>query len=192
MAPPRKPGPDNGELRAWREEGLTHQQMADRAAEKYRVPWNANLIAQRLHQAGLTKEIVRFAEAAPWKVRNAHSRHYRLQQLRDLEKLDRGLPLDDMRTKRATKLLRESERLGFVIAYNPAAADDAPVEEVFPFVDRTEVPPEYLHPKYPISTYDPTKIRVRGEARMGRERIEAEIRRLERQLAADERQEGQQ
>jgi len=194
MAPPRKPGPDNGELRAWKAAGYTHRQMADKAAEKYGEPWSPQLIAKRLSQAGLTREGHRYADAVPWKVRGAHSKHYRLQLLRFMEKRDRGLLADDFWPRRIDNFIREIERLNVVVAYNPAAADDDPQEVVFPFVDRSSIPPQYLHPRYPISTYDPSMMPVTPAQLLATaEEAEAEAERLEiraRQLREQAKQRG--
>jgi hypothetical protein len=192
MAPPRKPGPDDEELRHWKEAGLTQVEMARRATEKYGTPWSRQHIATRLTRAGLTDEAYRFSEAVPWRVRTAHSRHYRVQLLRFMEKRDRGLPVDEMWSRRVDKLLRRAQEENFVIVYNPAAPDDAPQEEVFIEIDRDSVPPGMLHPRYPISTFDPTRPMVSADAATARGRIAASAKRMDRTIAHQERQEGQQ
>jgi hypothetical protein len=183
VAPPRKPGPDDEELRRWRDAGLTQMEMAQKATEKYGTPWSRQHIATRMSRAGLSDEGMRYSETVPWKVRTAHSKHYRLQLLRSLGRREMGLPpTNELWDRRLDKFLRETERLNVVVAYNPAAADDAPQDEVFPFVDRSSIPPMYLHPKYPISTYDPAKMPVSpAELLATAEEAEAEAARLEAQ-----------
>lgn len=147
MARPRKIGPDRQELESWKDEGLTQQQMADRATEKYHERWVRWDIANRFREFGMSATRERYPDALPWKVKTGHSSHYPAMMLRAAERRERELPpLNEEEPEQLDAWLKRTKDDNVVWGY---FRDDG-----FVRVDRSTVPREYVHPRYPIIPAD--------------------------------------
>lgn len=116
MAPPRIL-PSESILRKWvEEEGLTHQECADRVYEQTGIRVSRASVSASLSKAGYTKR-VRYPELIPWRVAIAHNKHHFLNMLRLEARQRAGLPLTDFEEKNLTSFKRRLKESDAVIAY---------------------------------------------------------------------------
>lgn len=118
MAPPRYL-PSTSILVKWvREEGLTHQQCADRVERESGVRVSRASISAALSKAGETNR-VRYDDVIPWKVRVEHSHHHLLNMLRLAGRASRGEQLEGRDAKNLESFTRRLDEAGAVVAYVP-------------------------------------------------------------------------
>lgn len=182
MGRPRNPGPDEAELRRWLAEGLTHEQMAERATEQYSWPWTANGIAVRISRAGLSEQRGRHEYTVPWRVRDEHSRAYQVNMLRLLARRIGGEALTDKQGKQLDAFLRGLERDDAVIGYSDTKG--------WVRISRGSVPRQYLHPDERVPIIPPEAKMVELAKRQQAE-LDARTEKSGRRLAALRAGEGQ-
>lgn len=122
--------PDPTTLRRWLDEGLTHQQIADRQADITGERVTRSAVSAAISRLGLSKPAPRYAEELPWKVHVQHIKAYPARMLRLLGKRRAGVemgPEDVRRLDSWLELLREQDA---VVAYAPDS------EEGFLYVRR--------------------------------------------------------
>ena len=111
--------PSDSTLLKWRDEGLTHQQIADRVYDREGVRVTRSAVSVSLHRAGETHK-VRYLEQVPWdRIKAVHNQEYPLTMLRSLARRNRGLPISQIQSERLDSWL---ERLGeeqAVVHYEP-------------------------------------------------------------------------
>lgn len=87
--------PSDSTLEKWQEEGLTHQEMADRVLDWTGVSVSRSSVSAALHRAGLTNR-VRYSEVIPWSpIRSDHNHAYALSMLRILARKELGKPVTE-------------------------------------------------------------------------------------------------
>lgn len=118
MAPPQLV-PDKNTLQHWIDEGLTHQQMADRVfeLEGHRVTRNA--ISNAMMRYGLSKEGPRYKEEIPWRVKVPHAKAFQLRMLRLLGRRRLGRKLNSTESMQLHQWLGQLSQEGAVVAYDP-------------------------------------------------------------------------
>lgn len=115
--------PDKTELRRMRDQGMTHQQIADEVFKRtgYRVTRNAVTVALQRH--GLADKPVRYSEEIPWRVRERHERNYALAMLRLYARQRRNIRLNSEQQQRLDSWLGQLEEHQRVVAYIPDSED---------------------------------------------------------------------
>lgn len=131
--------PDVATLRRWvNEEGLSHEQVAERVFEQTGEKVARSTVSAALSRAGLTSPQERYTEEIPWKVRNEHLREYPVRLLRLLGRRRKGLALSDEENTRLDNWLELLRRENAVVAYAPDSS------EGFVYVDRIDTDPDDL------------------------------------------------
>jgi len=110
--------PDNSALQRYVDEGLTHQQIADRITADTGVKVGRSAISVALHRAGLASEAVRYRDHLPWRVHTDHSRAYPARMLRLLGRRDAGNPMTDVDSTLLSNWLSMLSREQLIIAYD--------------------------------------------------------------------------
>lgn len=118
MAMPRKV-PDIGQLVAWRDMGLTHQQMADRIFEETGQKVSRSSISVALSRAGKVEDKPRYLETIPWKVKTAHLKEYPARMLRLLGRRRAGGELTANENQRLDRWLQMLADGNAVVGYDP-------------------------------------------------------------------------
>ncbi len=111
--------PTPAELKKLRDMGRTHREIAEMVYEKtgYRVTRNA--VTMALKRADLGTPVRRYTDEIPWRVRQAHERHYALAMLRLLARRRRGLGMNDDSEARLDSWLSKMEHRQWVVDYDP-------------------------------------------------------------------------
>ena len=122
MAAANKILPDKNTLRHWIEdEGLTHQQCADRVYEQTGERVGRSAISVAVHRYGLSKPGPRYSEYTPWRVEGRHITAYPLRMLRLMgrkaAKGDVSLSIVDKQALDAWLKMIEAENV--IVAYDP-------------------------------------------------------------------------
>ena len=118
MAAPRLLPPTQ-ELAKLVEQGLTHQEIADRVRETTGVVVSRSTVSVALSKAGLTRSAVRYREELPWKVKSEHITQYPARMLRLMGRRRAGIKLTDEEADRLEAWLESIEEKGLVVAYVP-------------------------------------------------------------------------
>lgn len=118
MAPP-KFTPDANTLKRWQEEGLTHQQMADRVFEETGQRITRSAITLEMMKHGLSQPRPRYRETLPWRVSMDHIMAYPARQLRSLGKRLAGNELSAADEDLLNRWLAMLERDDLIVAYDP-------------------------------------------------------------------------
>jgi hypothetical protein len=112
--------PDNGTLRHWvKDDGLTHQQVADRIYTTTGVRVSRTTVSAALSRAGISKPTSRYRDELPWRVKIEHIKEYPARMLRLLGRRRAGLPLNPVEEDRLDAWLLKLEEDHAVIAYDP-------------------------------------------------------------------------
>lgn len=120
--PANKILPDKQTLEHWiNDEGLTHQQCADRIYEQTGEKVGRSAISVAVHRYGITKEGARYKEYIPWKVSMYHIRAYPLRMLRLMGRAAQRGPdaLDARETKMLSNWLEKINEMNVIVAYDP-------------------------------------------------------------------------
>jgi hypothetical protein len=118
--PAHKILPDISTLRHWIEdEGLTHQQVADRVFQQTGHPVSRSTVSAALHRAGLSANGSRYREELPWRVKVEHITEYPARMLRLLGRRRAGGVLSDDEGKRLDSWLAQLEAEHAVVGYDP-------------------------------------------------------------------------
>lgn len=115
--------PSDSQLAKWREEGLTHQQIADRVYEQtgYRVA--RSTISAALSRAGLTNK-VRYSEWLPWdRIAVEHNGHYAAQMLRAGARIEAGEEVSESLKQRYESWRKRLESEDACIHYDISTVD---------------------------------------------------------------------
>lgn len=118
MAAPRLL-PPTGELAKLVEQGLTHQEIADRIRVTTGVVVSRSTVSVALSKAGLTRSAVRYKDELPWKVKSEHITQYPARMLRLMGRKRSGVALSDDEADRLEAWLESLEEKGLVVAYVP-------------------------------------------------------------------------
>ena len=110
-------------LLRWREEGLTHQEMADRVYAREGVRVTRSAVSAALSRAGETHRI-RYDDVIPWeRIRIEHNQEYPLTMLRLLARKERGLDMSDDQAHRLDRWLERMDEEDAVVHYEPRSKD---------------------------------------------------------------------
>lgn len=120
--PAHKILPDKQTLQHWIEdEGLTHQQCADRVYEQTGERVGRSAISVAAHRYGISKPGVRYKDYTPWKVSMYHITAYPLRMLRLMgRRADKGPDaLSDREREMLDSWLEMLERENAIVGYDP-------------------------------------------------------------------------
>ena len=134
--------PGKRQLERWLDEGLTQEQMVDRVLEMTGETVTRAGISAAITREGLaSREVPRYHEEIPWRVRSEHLRSYPVRMLRLLgRRRSGGATLNHEEELRLDRWLTKLSEEGLVVAYDP----DSP--SGFLYVDREQDDP----PRLPI------------------------------------------
>lgn len=128
--------PDVRTMQRWIEdEGLSHQEVADRISEDTGHKIARSTVSAAMSRAGLSGDQVRYEEEIPWRVQAQHLREYPVRMLRLLGRKRHGMPLkpeEALRLENWLELLKEENA---VVAYDPTARTG------FAYVERKDTDP---------------------------------------------------
>ena len=114
--------PDNATLKRWvQEEGLTHQQVADRVLQTTGQPVSRSSVSAALSRAGISANGSRYREELPWRVKVNHIQEYPARMLRLLGRRRSGHTLTDTENKRLDSWLEMLSDDHAVVAYDPTS-----------------------------------------------------------------------
>jgi len=111
--------PPVSELRRYVEQGLTHQQIADKIAEQTGVTLSRSTISAALSRAGLTVQRERYRDELPWRARAEHLTQYPARMLRLLGRRNAGASLTFDESDRLDSWLEALNDRDIVVAYVP-------------------------------------------------------------------------
>ena len=123
-------------LLKWRDEGLTHKQMAERVSQMEGVTVGRSAISAALTRAGETDKL-RYDDWVPWSVSDKHNGAYPVTMLRAMARYLRTGKSDNL-TGYSRSYLHQLRRGNVVIAYHPDTG--------FWIVPRQEGDGEYIRP----------------------------------------------
>jgi len=118
MAPP-KYTPDKTTMARWLDEGLTHQQIADRVYEQTGVQVTRSAVSVACMSYGLTVPKNRYKDTVPWRVRVEHGKAYPVRMLRLLGRRRKGKDLDPVQKGQLDAWLRHLSEEQVIVAYDP-------------------------------------------------------------------------
>lgn len=122
--------PDEAILRQWVNEGLSHQQIADRTYRETGNRVSRSSVSAAVSRMGLSTPTNRYREELPWRVKTRHIRAYPARMLRLLGRRRSGQRLNEEEDKRLTAWLNLLDEENAVVAYDPDS------EQGFFYVDR--------------------------------------------------------
>lgn len=144
--------PDMATLRRWvEEEGLTHNQVAERVLAQTGQVVTRSAVSVALHRAGVTQVRERYSDTIPWTLHGEDLKSYPARMLRLLARRRRDLPLSDEDTRRLDRWLERLEESSAVVAFSPTSnpsliyvqrratdSDEVPIrrEPVYPTVTK--------------------------------------------------------
>lgn len=112
--------PDQTTMRLWLEQGLTHQQIADRWERETNVLVARSSITRACIRYGLTTGTMnRYQEYVPWRVRGPHAMAYPLRMLRLMGRKAQGGELSETDEKALASWLQQIEADEKIVAYDP-------------------------------------------------------------------------
>lgn len=112
--------PDNSTLEHWvKDEGLTHQEIADRIFITSGVRVTRMAVSTALSRAGISKPKPRYDETIPWTVKMDHIKEYPARMLRLLGRRRAGNPMNDREAQRLDSWLAKLEEDHAVVGYDP-------------------------------------------------------------------------
>ena len=112
--------PDKNTLARWQDEGLTHQQMADRVQLETGERVSRAAISMALKRYGLTDETQpRYPVEVPWTVFERHQRAYPVRMLRLLGRRRAGREMSEEQEARLNAWLRWIKETDSVVGYDP-------------------------------------------------------------------------
>lgn len=120
--PARQILPDKQTLQHWIEdEGLTHQQCADRIFDQTGERVGRSAISVALHRYGIAKEGARYPDYIPWRVSMYHIRAYPLRMLRLMGRRDTKGPqsLSERETAMLNGWLEMIRNENAIVGYDP-------------------------------------------------------------------------
>lgn len=117
MAPP-KYTPDRNTFIRWIDEGITHQQMADRVHEITGHKVTRAAISVAISGYELSRKTPRYKREVPWRVKT-HHKSYPVQMLRLLGARNLGKPLGARKERELNNWLMRLYRQDLIVAYDP-------------------------------------------------------------------------
>ena len=120
MAPPQIV-PDKNTLQRWIDEGLTHQQMADRVFELKGQRVTRNAISAAMARYGLSQDRSRYDEEIPWRVNMLHAKAFQLRMLRLLGRRRLGREMKTAEINQLNKWLQRLQIEKAIVAYDPSS-----------------------------------------------------------------------
>lgn len=101
------------------EQGLTHQQIAEHIQATSGVVVSRSTVSVALSRAGLTRDVMRYKQELPWKVKSDHITQYPARMLRLLGRRRAGIKLNEDETDRLDAWLDSIAEKNLVVAYVP-------------------------------------------------------------------------
>lgn len=112
--------PDTATLRHWIEdEGLTHQQVAERVFANTGERVSRSTVSAAIHRAGISKPSPRYGEELPWVVHTQHITEYPARMLRLLGRRRNGGTLNEGDSQRLDSWLAKLITDNAVVGYDP-------------------------------------------------------------------------
>lgn len=120
--------PSDPELLRMRDQGMTHQQIADEVSRRIGQHVARSTVSVAFHRVGEATHKDRYFDTIPWRVSVPHSTGYPLRMLRALARSRRGLPLTTWEQARLDAWLRDLRTRRLVVGFCDDALD---AEEAF-------------------------------------------------------------
>lgn len=112
--------PDISTLTHWvNDEGLTHQEIADRVYEETGNRVRRSSVSSAISKSGRSKPKERYDYLIPWRVKKEHSREYPVRMLRVLGRSREVLPLREGEWERVHSWVKKLAKDDLVVAYDP-------------------------------------------------------------------------
>lgn len=124
--------PPISELRQLVEAGLTHQQIVDHIQRTMGIRVARSSVSAALSRAGLTRDVMRYKEELPWRVKGEHLTQYPARMLRLLGRRRAEIELTDDEDARLDAWISSLDERGLIVAYCPDG-------DGFIYVDADEV-----------------------------------------------------
>ena len=118
MAPPRLV-PDKVTIERWIDEGLTHQQMADRLLAETGNKVTRMAISAAIQRYGLAGEGNRYEDTVPWRIQPSHATAQPLRMLRFMGRRRQGNSLNDAESKQLDAWMKRLTEMDVIVAYDP-------------------------------------------------------------------------
>lgn len=117
MAPPTLV-PDKNTLIRLRDQGMTHEAIADWVYETTGQRVTRTAISAAFQRHGLSKEGHRYKEAIPWRVKVLHAKAYPVRMLRLMGRQADGQPLNDVEQSALERWLESMEENNTIVGYD--------------------------------------------------------------------------
>jgi hypothetical protein len=101
------------------EEGLTHQEIAERVLSTTGQRVSRSTVSVALSRAGLAKDAMRYKDELPWKVRAEHLTQYPARMLRLLGRRRAQMELNVDEDSRLDAWMESLEEHNLIVAYAP-------------------------------------------------------------------------
>lgn len=112
--------PDQTTMRLWLEQGLTHQQIADRWERETNIHVARSTVTRACIRYGLTTDTMnRYQEYVPWRVRAPHAMAYPLRMLRLMGRKAQKGELSETEEKALASWLEKITTGNMIVAYDP-------------------------------------------------------------------------
>lgn len=116
----RKVLPADSELVRMRDQGMTHQQIADEITRRTGQRVARSTVSVALHRAGeQTVRRIRYKKEVPWVVPTTYATEYPVRMLRALGRRNNNLPMLESEKERLQAWLDELADRGLIVAYCP-------------------------------------------------------------------------
>lgn len=115
--------PADSELVRMRDEGMTHQQIADTVSRRTGTHIGRSTVSVALVRAGEADQRVRYRDTVPWKVQHQHTAEYPLRMLRMLGRVRHGQPVNEDEHRRLKSWAAKLSTEQLVVAYCPTAPE---------------------------------------------------------------------
>ncbi len=128
--------PSDRELVWMRDQGMTHQQIADEVSRKTGHKIARSTVSVALARAGESDHRRRFRDTIPWQVPTRFQAEYPLRMLRLLGRQRRGMPMSEDELTRLESWMGKRETEGTVVVFCPGVPAGEPGFHYVPDVAR--------------------------------------------------------
>jgi hypothetical protein len=119
--------PAYSRLAELRDQGLTHQEIADKLSEETGERIARSTVSVALKRSGESKSHrPRFKETIPWTVPVRFGAEYPVRMLRLLGRKIQDLPMSEAESARLESWMLDLETRNLIVGFCPQAPDDAP------------------------------------------------------------------
>lgn len=102
---------------------MTHREIAEEVARRTGYEVTREAVSMALKRAGLQGNVRRYDDLIPWRVKDAHARHYALTMLRAEARRRRGLDMSEDLAHRLESWKQRLHSEQLVVYYEPESPD---------------------------------------------------------------------